>query len=286
MKNNFKKILNRIIPDKVFLRMQYKYHFREKLNLKNPQTYNEKLQWLKLNDRKMEYSQYVDKYAVREFVSNTIGEEYLIPLIDVYNNVNEIEWENLPKQFVLKCTHGSTSNIICENKDNLDINEAKNKLEKWMKRNWFWYGREWPYKHVQPRIIAEKFMEDESGSGLKDYKFFCFNGEPHFMLLATDRGIDTKFDFFDMEFNKIPVKQHYKNNRDLNFEKPKGFDKMIELSKKLSANIPHLRVDFYNINGKIYFGELTFYHFSGYRKFEPQEYDEIFGSLLKLPIEI
>src|SRR5690606_20869532 len=146
------------------------------LNLRNPKTYNEKLQWLKLYDRNIDYLKYVDKYEVRSYIKEKIGEEYLIPLIDVYDSVEEIDWDSLPDKFVLKCTHGSNCNIICKDKKELDIEDSKNKLEKWMKKSWYWFGREWVYKDLKPRIICEKYMVDESGVELKDYKFFCFNG--------------------------------------------------------------------------------------------------------------
>lgn len=277
----FNKV-KRLIPDKIHLKMQYKYHLGQKLNLNNPRTFNEKIQWLKLYDRRPEYSTYVDKYAVREHIKRKIGEQYLIPLIGVYNSVDEINWNKLPDKFVLKCTHGSSCNIICEDKSKLNIEDSKRKLNEWMKNNWYWYGREWPYKNVKPRIICEKYMVDESGVELKDYKYFCFNGKPEVMFVATDRGIDTRFDFFDMEFNHLPVMQHYKNGVK-KIVKPKGFDEMVKLASQLSKDIPHVRVDFYDINGKIYFGELTFSHFSGFVEFVPNEWDYRIGSMLTLP---
>ena len=274
--------IGKVIPDKLHLKIMFRYHMGKKLDFKNPKTYNEKLQWLKIYDRNPKYIELVDKFAVRKYISETIGEKYLIPLLGVYNSVEEIEWSKLPNKFVLKCTHGSTCNIICSDKKNLDISKAKIKLNKWIKRNWFWYGREWPYKDIRPKIICEKYMVDESGTELKDYKFFCFNGEPKAMFVATDRGIDTRFDFFDIEFNHIPVMQHYKNATK-HINKPIGFSEMVNLARKLSKGIPHVRVDFYDINGKVYFGELTLFHFSGFRKFEPDKYDKIFGDWLELP---
>lgn len=272
------------VPDRQYLKLVYWGETGRKLNLKKPKTFNEKLQWIKIYDRKPEYSTYVDKYEVREYIAKTIGEEYLIPLIGVYKSVDEIPWDKFPNRFVLKCTHGSGSNIICQDKSKLDISNAKKKLSKWMDKNWYWFGREWPYKNIKPRIICEKYMVDESGVELKDYKFFCFNGEPKAMFVATDRGIDTRFDFYDMQFNHLPFMQHYKNAiKKIN--KPAGFDEMVTLSKMLSKGLPHVRVDFYDINGKVYFGELTFFHFSGFQRFEPQIYDDIFGSWIRLPLD-
>jgi len=270
------------IPDKPYIKLMYYCETGKKLNLENPQTFNEKLQWLKLYDRKPEYTIYADKYAVREYIANTIGEEYLIPLIGVYETVDEIPWNDLLNQFVLKCTHGSGYNIICKDKSKLNVKEVKQKLNQWLKKNYYWSGREWPYKNIKPRIICEKYMVDESGTELKDYKFFCFDGEPKLLYIATDRGIDTRFDFYDIDFNHLALKQHYKN-ASKRLIKPKNFNNMVDLSRIVSKNIPHVRVDFYCINGKIYLGELTFYHFCGYEKFEPEEYDKILGSWIKLP---
>jgi len=245
---NFK--IFRIIPDEIFLRIKY--------NLDNPKTFNEKLQWLKLNDRKPKYIDLVDKYKVREYITNKIGNKYLIPLLGVYNNFEEIDFDTLPNQFVLKPNHTSGNIYICKDKKSINKKDLKRRINTWLNREYYWVHREWPYKNIKPKIICEKYMVDESGVELKDYKFFCFYGEP---------------------------KQHYKNGVK-KIVKPSGFNEMIQLSKILSKDIPHVRVDFYDIYGRIYFGELTFYHFSGFEKFEPVEYDEIFGSWLELPLDI
>lgn len=268
-------------PDKFYLRATFRAKMNKKLNLDNPITYNEKLQWLKLYDRNPKYTNLVDKYEVRKYISETIGEEYLIPIIGVYENVDEIDFNNLPNKFVLKCTHDSGGLVICQDKKKLDVQEAKNRMRKSLKRNYYYTYREWPYKNVKSRILCEKYMVDESGYELKDYKFFCFHGDPKAMFIASDREIDTRFDFFDMNFEHLPIEQGYKNSSKKIY-KPKSFDKMVELSKKLSKGIPHVRVDFYEINGEVYFGELTFYHFSGFVEFEPNDFDEIFGNWLNL----
>ncbi|HAE60998.1 MAG TPA: glycosyl transferase [Eubacteriaceae bacterium] len=268
--------------DEMYLKIAYWCKMDKRLDLKHPTTYNEKLQWLKLNDRKPKYTDFVDKYEVRSFVKDKIGGEYLIPLLGIWDNVNEIDFDKLPKQFVLKCTHDSGSLVICTDKDKLDFSKAKKKLLKSLKHNYYWGQREWIYKDIKPRIIAEQFMVDESKKELKDYKFFCFNGEVKAMFIATDRGVDTRFDFFDLEFNHMPFMQHYPNaNKQI--KKPNGFEEMIGLAKVLSKDIPHVRVDFYDVNGKVYFGEMTFFHFSGWEKFEPENYDQIFGEWLKIP---
>lgn len=270
--------------DETYLKIAYWCKMDKRLDLKHPTTYNEKLQWLKLNDRNPEYASLVDKYEVRKFIEKTIGEDYLIPLLGIWDSIDEIDFDKLPNQFVLKCTHDSGGLVICRDKEKLDIEKAKKKLKKSLRHNYFWGQREWVYKNIKPRIIAEKYMVDESKKELKDYKFFCFDGAVKAMFIATDRGIDTRFDFFDLEFNHMPFMQHYPNaNKPIN--KPKGFEEMVELAKVLSKGIPHVRVDFYDINGKVYFGEMTFFHFSGWEKFEPEKYDQIFGSWLQIPYD-
>ncbi len=273
-----------LLKDKIYLRLLYKLEMGDKLDIQNPKTFNEKLQWLKLYDRNPEYTKMVDKYEAKKYVSNIIGEEYIIPTLGVWEKFEEIDFNLLPNQFVLKCTHDSGGLIICKDKNILNIKSSKKLINKCLKNKFYYSGREWPYKNIRPRIIAEQYMVDESGTELKDYKFFCFNGEPKLLFVAKDRPYATKFNYYDMNFKKLPFKQHYENFNDC-IEKPKGFDKMVELSKKLSKNIPHVRVDFYDINGKVYFGELTFYHFSGFEKFEPEEWDRKLGDMLELPKE-
>ena len=272
------------MPDKLYLKICYKCKIGKKLNLNNPQTYNEKLQWLKLYDRKPEYTKMVDKYSVKEYVASIIGEEYIIPTIGVWNKVEDIDFDKLPTQFVLKCTHDSGGLVICNDKSKLDIDNAKRTLNYFLNRNFYHLHREWPYKNIKPQIIAEEYIVDESGYELKDYKFFCFDGKVKAMFIATDRNAETEtcFDFFDRDFNHLPVLNGHPNANKA-IQKPLNYEKMIELAEKLSQNIPHTRIDFYNINGKIYFGEITFFHWSGFKKFEPEKYDKIFGDWITLP---
>lgn len=275
----------RLFPDELYLKMLFPLRTGYKLNLKNPQTFNEKLQWLKLNNRKPEMVKMVDKVDAKEYVANIIGEEYIIPTLGVYNSVDEIDFNKLPNQFVLKCTHDSGGIVICSDKSKLDIEAAKDKLRRGMKVNYYYQNREWPYKQVKPRIIAEQYMVDESGYELKDYKFFCFDGEVKLLFIASDRGSkteETKFDFFDTEFNHLPFTNGHPNSKK-KIAKPQGFEEMKKIAALLSKGHPHLRVDLYDINGKIYFGELTFYHWSGMTPFEPIEWDYKFGKLITLP---
>ena len=270
------------MPDKMFLKTQYRFALHKKLNLENPKTFNEKIQWLKINDRRPEYTDMVDKFSVKKYVSDILGEDYCFPVVGgPWNSFDEIDFDALPNQFVLKCNHDSGGLIICKDKSKLNIENARKKINKSMRRNFYWQTREWPYKDVKPCIFAEKYMVDESGYELKDYKFFCFNGEPQIMFIATDRNVHTKFDFFDMQFNHLPFTNgHPCAERE--FEKPDCFEEMIELARKLSVGIPQVRIDFYQINGKVYFGEITFSHWSGMVGFKPEEWDRKLGDMIEL----
>lgn len=277
----FTKACSKYMSDEMYLKIKYKLLIGKYLNLENPITYNEKLQWLKLNDRNPLYTKLADKYEVRQYIKEKIGEEHLIPLLGVYDTFDEIDFDSLPNEFVLKTTHDSGGVVICRDKNKFNVDEAKKKLNKSLNRNYYNSGREWQYKDIKPRIICEKYMVDESNVELKDYKFFCFHGEVKALYIATERAIKPKFDFFDINFNHMPFRQGYDNSSKI-ICKPKAFDEMIELSRKLSEDFPHIRIDLYDINGKIYFGEFTFHHMSGLSKFEPEEFDKLFGSWIDL----
>lgn len=273
------------LSDKSFIKWEYYSGMRKFPNLINPQTYNEKLQWLKLNDIHPEYSRMVDKAEAKEYVKETLGEDaeqYIIPTLGLWNSFEEIDFNSLPNQFVLKTTHDSGGVVVVKDKTTMIMEDVRKKIKKSLSNNFYYQHREYPYKYVKPRIIAEKYMVDESGTELKDYKFFCFDGEPKMLFVATDRPFDTRFDFFDTDFNHLPFKQgHPLASKEI--KKPLGFEKMLELSRRLSKGFPHVRVDLYDINGSIYFGELTFFHSSGNVPFEPEEWDYKVGEWLKLP---
>ncbi len=288
IKNPFKIIwimdrlkISRIFTDVLYIKLKYRAIFGKKLNLINPKTYNEKLQWLKLYDRKPLYTTLVDKYAVKQYIAEKIGEEYIIPTLGVWDRFDDIDFDKLPNRFVLKCTHDSGGLVICKDKSKLDIPAAKKKIEKSLKRNYYYVCREWPYKNIKPKIIAETFLENKMGQ-LPDYKFYCCNGEPKAMLIATDRSTDVKFDTYDMDFNYLPmITGHAHANK--RPEKPQGFEKMKELARQLSQGFTHVRVDFYDVEGKVYFGEMTFSPCGGFKLFDPEEWDETFGSWIELP---
>lgn len=266
------------MSDEKYIKRQYIKHIGMPLNLDNPKTFNEKLQWLKLYWHDPILTKYSDKYAVRELVARQIGESYVNELYGVYDTVKAIDFHSLPNAFILKVNHGSGQNIICKDKSTLNIKKTKSQLNRWMKQNHYFQGREWCYKNIEPKIICEKYLGDE----LIDYKFFCFNGEPKYIFVCSEREIQVKADFYDLEWNKLPFKWKYPlSNRDL--IKPKGLKEMINLSRKLSSNFPFSRIDFYEVDNKVIFGEITFYHGNGNGNFEPGEYDTILGELITLP---
>ena len=275
--------LRRILNDRTYIKLRYSLNFKKTLNLDYPQTYTEKLQWLKLYDHNPEYTKMVDKYAMKEWVCSKIGEGYTIKNYGVWDNAEDIDFDSLPSQFVLKATHDSGSFCICKDKSKFDFDAAKKKLNRALLRDQYIYSREWPYKNVPRRIIAEEFLVDESGYELKDYKFFCFDGKPVMMFIASGRTLnETTFDYFDMDFNHLNLTQTHPNASHP-YEKPKDFDRMKTLAGKLSEGIPEIRVDFYYVNGKILVGELTFFHYGGFAPFYPDKWDAYLGSFLKLP---
>ena len=277
--------LLRLCSDKMYIRIKWlARRMPYRLNLRSPRSFNEKLQWMKLYDHNPLYTTLVDKYRVKEYVRERIGQDYVIPLLGVWDRVDDIEWDKLPNQFVLKVNHDCGGQVICKDKSKLNIEVATNKLRAAFKHNYYYEGREWPYKNVRPKVFAEAYMEDEFGE-LRDYKFFCFNGQVKAMFIASDRqteGEEVKFDFFDSDFNHLPFTQGHPNAM-VQPSKPKGFDEMKRLASILSKGLPQVRVDFYDVNGHIYFGEFTLFHFGGMVKFNPLEWDYTFGGWISLP---
>lgn len=273
------------MSDEKYLECKFKLCMKKKLDLENPKTYNEKLQWLKLYDRRDDYTIMVDKYLVRDYVVEKLDDKYLIPLLGVWNDPNEIEFDKLPNQFVLKCNHNSgTGMCICKDKSQLDIIKVKGELKKGLKENYYLTGREWPYKNVQRRIICEKYIQDTATKTLKDYKFYCFDGVMRFVMINSDRNSDrkTKADYFDRNFNWLDFAWGY-DHAEVPPSKPIKFDEMIEIAEKLSKGIPHVRIDLYECDEKVYFGEMTFFDASGFDRIEPEEWDYKIGDMLVLP---
>lgn len=278
-------IKRRFINPEKYIKTLFYQRMGYPLSLEHPRTYSEKLQWLKLYWHLPILTRLVDKYAVKDFVRERIGDKHIIPTIAVWDKVSDINWDVLPDQFVLKCTHDSGGLVICKDKSQLDKRHAIRKIKRSLANNYYYFGYEWPYKDVKPRIIAEQYMEDSVTKELRDYKFFCFNGEVKALFIATDRnivGVDVKFDFFDENFNHLPLKQGHENAAIIP-QKPVCFEEMKHLASQLSDGFPHVRVDLYEVDGQVYFGEMTFFHHGGWTRFDPEEWDVIFGSWLSLP---
>lgn len=274
----------RLMPTSMYLRAMYYKRKKQRLNLNNPKTYTEKMQWLKLHDRKPIYQTMVDKYEVKKYVAERIGEESVIPLLGVWDDPERIDFDQLPDRFVLKCTHNSGGLVICRNKADLNIPKAKEQLGKQLSENYYWHAREWPYKNVKPRIIAEKFMEDTILHDLLDYKFFTFDGKPKVVHIVSNRqraDEETYGDFFDMDYNHLNLSVGH-NNAPVPPEKPRNFEKMKAFAEKLSEGTKHLRVDFYEVDGQLYFGELTFFECAGFADVQPPEWNNILGSWINL----
>lgn len=278
-----------LFPDRQYLQMMYWLHLGRKLNLKNPKTFNEKLQWLKLYNHKPEYTIMVDKVKAKEYVAKLIGEEHIIPTLGVWDDPDDIDFDALPDQFVLKCNHNSgTGMCICRDKSKLDIEKVKAELRKGLKENYYMRWREWPYKNVPRKILAEKFMVDESGTELKDYKIFCFNGEPRYCQVISDRNTDEKIDFYDMHWKRLVglvglVGLNDKvHNSEYAIPCPESFEDMKQMASLLAKSIPFSRIDFYEINHQAYFGEITFFPATGFGNFNPREWNVKMGDMITL----
>lgn len=275
------------LPDALYLKIMFRLKMGYCLDLKTPKTFNEKLQWLKLYNRKPEYTLMVDKFEAKRIATRILGKEYVIPTIGVWDKFDDIDFSLLPDSFVLKSTNGGGGGgvVICRDKNVFDKSLAAKRLNSSLKTSIYKHLKEWPYKNVKPRILAENFMVDESGE-LRDYKFYCFNGEPKVFLVASERFSKhrTYFDYFDMDGNHLPFTQGGENNPVLP-KLPSNFEKMKTIAQKLSQGIPHVRIDLYSVDEIVYFGEFTFFDSSGFEKFTPNEWDEKFGEWIKLPFD-
>ena len=272
----------KFISDKTYLKIVFRLKIGMRLDLNNPKSFNEKLQWLKINNRDEKYTNMVDKYEVKKIVSKSIGEEYVIPNIGIYDSFEEIDFNKLPNRFAIKCTHDSGGYVIVSDKKKANIKKIKKKINKSLHRNYYYSGREWPYKNVKPRILIEKYISENDTDDLIDYKFMCFNGKCKIIFTCTERfGGGLKVTFFDTDWNTLPFERHYPKSS-ISIKKPMNLSKMIHLAETLSNGIPFVRVDFYEVNNKIYFGELTFFPGNGFEEFTPIEWDYKIGDMLDL----
>ena len=271
------------VNDKTYLKIYYKIETGERLNLKQPKTFNEKLQWLKLYYRKKDFSTMVDKYDVKKLISEKIGEQYVIPSIGIYNSFDEIDFDILPNQFVIKSTHNSGGVVVCKNKNEFKSVLYKEKFKNLMKQNYFYHGREWPYKNVKPRILVETYMKDEKYDVLPVYKVLNFGGEPKLIqVILNDKTKNETVDYYDVNWKKLDIRQNFPNSS-IVLPKPEKLDEILNLARKLSADFPHIRTDFYIINNKVYFSEYTFFSDCGFKKFIPSRWDLTLGNLIELP---
>ena len=274
----------KFLPAPLYMKIYYEYYTGKKLDLKNPQDFNQKIQWLKVYYRAPILHKLVDKYEVREYVKEKVGEKYLNELIAVYNYPKEIDYEKLPQKFVLKATHGYHFNILVEDKQKLNKTKARFKMEKWLRKDQYTRGGlEWAYKNIKPRFIIEKYLTQIGKKDINDYKFFCFDGEPKFLHVDIDRGSKHLRSYYDIEWNKLPITHESIGAIHGAIEKPKNFDEMISVVKKLADNFPFVRVDLYNLDGNIIFGEMTFYPADGRLEFIPEEYNKIVGDYITIP---
>lgn len=273
----------KFIPDKLYLEMVYKARLKKDLNLKNPRNFNEKLQWLKLYYREPIMVDLVDKFKVRKYVSDIIGEKYLNELYGCYDRFNDINFSELPDSFVIKVNHDSGGIIMIEDKNNVNHLVLSKKVQSLIKKNYYYSSREWPYKNIKPRIIIEKYLKDDSSLDLKDYKIHCFSGKPEFIQVDYDRFSTHKKNLYSTSWEFMDVSYNYPFDKRVIIDKPKKLEEMLELARKLSIGFPYVRVDFYIVNEKILFGEITFYPVSGFGIFTPESYNDYLGDLIELP---
>lgn len=276
------------IPDGIYLKLLYKARLGRKLDLVHPVTFNEKLQWLKLHNRKPEYTTMVDKYMAKKWVADKIGQEYVVPLLGVWDRAQDIDFDKLPDQFVLKCNHDSGRVVICKDKTTFDRSTAIKKMQWSLKRNGYGYAREWPYKNVPPKVIAEQYLEDSAGSGeLTDYKIHCYDGVPKVIQIISNRfgKSGMRNEHYTTDWERLDIKRGRHENAKEYSKQPDELPQLLELAAILSNGIPYVRVDFYIVNHKIYFGELTLFPAGGLNPFNPDYYDELFGSWINLPTD-
>lgn len=274
-----------LLSDRVYLRLLFPIRVGYRLNLKKPKTYNEKLQWLKLNYRKPIMTTMVDKFEAKSFIKDVVGEKYIVKNLGVWRSFSQIDFDTLPSQFVLKTTHDQGGVVICTDKTNFNYRDAKKKLENHLKRNHYLLSREWPYKNVKPRILAEVFLNPSNNSSFKDYKFYCFDGEPKVMYVSMGKNEgNMTFDYFDMDYNVLNIERPNIKNSNKPSAKPRHFDTMIALARKLSHGFPHLRVDFFEVDNQVYVGELTFFQGGGLMPFIPRSWDYTFGEWINLEV--
>jgi hypothetical protein len=276
----------KFLPPEMYIPIQYESITKQKPNLKNPETFNEKIQWYKIHYKDPVFRQLADKYNVREYIKQKVGEKYLNDLLGVYKTPCQINYDQLPEKFVLKCVHGSGFNLIVKNKKDICFKQTGRLLIKWQKKNFYNKGKEWSYKNLEPLIIAEKYLEDSKNEIINDYKFFCFNGEIKFIQVDMERKVNDLRCYYDTNWEKLPFYTEKNPFYTGEVEKPSNLEDMIHVAKELSKDIPFVRVDLYSIENKTIFGEMTFYPTNGTKAYLPLEYNKIIGNYFVLPDKI
>ena len=284
--NNFVVSTKTLWPDKTYLSILFWCQMGNRMNWKNPKTFSEKIQWLKLYDRRPEYTIMVDKVKAKEYVASILGEKYIIPTLGVWDDPDKIDFDVLPDRFVMKCNHNSGLGMyICKDKSKMNVEKVKEELRKGLMENYYIVNREWPYKNVPRRILAEQYIDpDPTANDLPDFKFFCFNGEPKYCQVISGRNEKMCIDFFDKDWNH----QLFHEPREYPFaditpKRPEHLEQMWDAARQLAQNKPFSRIDFYDVNGHVYFGEITFFPTTGMGGFDPVEYDSIMGGMIQLP---
>lgn len=280
IKNAVRKAIEIALPDKLYLSMLFKQRLGYSMDWKNPQSFNQKLQWMKLYDRNPLYSVCADKVEVRNFVAKTIGEQYLIPCLGVYDKAEDIDYSVLPDRFVLKCNHGAKYNVICKDKNSLNVQKTNANLNRWLKEKFWRIKREYHYKAIKPRILCEQYMEDRETGGLNDYKVFIIAGEPYMIQVDLDRFGEHQRNIYDKDWNLLEVEISFPKGPAV--PRPDNLDEMLECAEKLAKGFKEVRVDFYVINGKLYFGEMTFFSGAGFSKYQPREFEFAMGKRINL----
>lgn len=276
------------IPDKLYIELKYRYKVGKRLDWNSIRTFNEKIQWLKIHDRKTEYTKMVDKVSAKKYAEKIIGSKYIIPTIGVWDNCNDISLDALPDKFVIKTSHDSGGVFICKNKSRINWKRIKKEINRRLRRNYYFYGREWPYKNIPRKVIVEELLESKinlDSERISDYKFMTFNGTVKCIFVCTERDSSNglRVTFFDRQWNELPFERHYRRS-DVKIGKPESLQEMISVAERLAEGIPFARIDLYEVDGHVYFGEITLYPGSGFEEFKPDEWDAIMGKWLELPV--
>lgn len=274
--------ISKLYSDEKYIKLKYRLRFNSEINLDNPKGFNEKLNWMKLNYRNPMFTMMADKYWVKQYVAEKIGKEYVVPCLGCWKSVDDIDFRELPEKVFLKSTHDSGGGILVDKSKGIDIRRIRKRFNKktLQGKNWYWPQREFPYKNIEPMIIAEEYLDEGTGHELHDYKFYCFNGKPAYMYI-TNKGTKIYENYYDLDFKPINISHGYERVLP-EFSKPMNFERMIEIASVLSAGLPFVRIDFFNVENRLYFGEFTFYDWAGFKPLN-EPWEMLLGDMIHLP---